>query len=84
MYTIEQQTHIDMLYDIIKGYAVPTAVVDYLGKQQQVFGHHELRFAEVTEETPVSERFDTRSMSDVGIYELKVVRKNRAAERREG
>lgn len=82
-YTEEQQARISTLFDCIEHRTVPMAVVDYLGKQYQVLGSNELKFAYVTEETELSERFGVRDLRHVAIYGLTVVRKNRSALSRE-
>ena len=73
----EQQAKIDLLYDTIKDYVCPMAVVDYLGTQRQEFGSHDLKFVNVTEDD--SQRFGVIDLRNVYIYNLTVVRSNKSA-----
>lgn len=76
MFTEDQQKKIDILADTVEHYSVPMAVVDYLGRQKQAFGSHDLKFVEVTEDDP--ERFGVRDLRHVAIYNLEVVSFNAA------
>ncbi len=69
--TNEQQAKIDKLYDGIKDYGVPMAVVDFLGTMDSQFN------GSITADDP--DRFGTRSLRDVMSYGFKVVKLNRVA-----
>ena len=70
-YRPDQIARIDHLLEGIEYHPVKMAVVDYLGTRDAD--------GLVTERTELTRRFGTRDLRHVAIYDLTVVRMNRAA-----